>query len=85
MMNCGQCEPSCNDGSRRGRQPDRRSGQRSRVPERNRTGHGAGRAQRHAIAPAQTRLKISVPFVPPNPNELERAARIGICLAASGT
>ena len=34
---------------------------------------------------AQTRVKISVPLVPPNPNEFESAARIGIARAVFGT
>ncbi len=37
------------------------------------------------VKPGQTRLKISVPLVPPNPKEFESAVRIGMRRAVFGT
>lgn len=37
------------------------------------------------LKPGQTRLKISVPLVPPNPKEFESAVRIGMRRAVFGT
>ncbi len=41
--------------------------------------------QTQASRAAQVGANTSVPFVPPKPNELERATRIGILRAALGT
>ena len=37
------------------------------------------------LKPGQTRLKINVPLVPPNPKEFESAVRIGMRRAVFGT
>jgi len=42
-------------------------------------------ARHEENAPDQTRLKISVPLVPPNPKEFDRAERSGMRRAALGT
>ncbi len=54
------------------------------VQRQNRTGEAPGRQQLNAVG-AQTRARTSVPLVPPKPNELESATRIGILRAVFGT
>ena len=66
-------------------QSENRADQSGCVHHRNRDGHPRGGAKRHAMRAVQTRAKIRVPFVPPNPNEFESAVRIGISRAVIGT
>src|SRR5204862_5051732 len=77
----------CQRGARKGRQYQKDAKRRAGVQ-----GHQRGRESRRRRQPqaqasraAQARANTSVPFVPPKPNELERATRIGILRAALAT
>ena len=63
-----------------------KDGRRSEVNGCRQRGQGRGCAQFEAQRPpAQRRVNIKVPFVPPKPNEFDRAVRISILRAVFGT
>ena len=87
LMKKRQGDPEGNQAAGERRQHGKRNARGERVAgdEYCFDGHRRPRPRRREVASAQTRAKIKVPLVPPNPNEFDSAARISIGRASRGT
>lgn len=84
VMDRGQAE-SGRDDEGSGKRQSRRRRKREPVTGDERPRERPRWPEPHPQRVAQTRVKIRVPFVPPKPNELDSAARMGISRAVCGT
>ena len=79
-----QCDPAEYQRQRQPTQRDRGAAERQHMHKRYGRAKRGRSFQGEIQIDGQSRLKISVPFVPPKPKEFDSAARIGISRAVSG-